>query len=951
MSDADTAARANDFDANALAQALIAGEQGVPATLSPSRREALAWALKDAALACWSTNQAQVAPIADLLQQLFAADSTDAAAPIRALHDWVAGLAAIAAGRMSEADSVLQQAASQFRALGLTGAAAQTQVPRVLVLCMQGKLDDAEQCGIAARDELLALGDTHAASRVSLNLGQLSCERSDFRTAVTHFESAITGFRDANDRERAVQSSIGLADALAATGEFDAALHRYANARDEARAGGWPVLSALCEESAALIRLARGEFAAALAGLDRARQKYAQLQMPQHLANAERQLGQVYQELHLLPEAIALLQNTVDRFAPLEMHLEAAWTRIELAKAIAGLQADDPRVGAELSAAERVFAAESQLAGQATAALARAEQAVNLRQIDQARELAAEAQATFRTLDMPASEIRAAVLVAECDYAGNRLMAARDTFAQLLSDAHQAGLQSIELRALTQLGHVASNERDYEGARHYFERAVTIVEEQRHRLGGDDLRHAFLISSLVPYRELQRLALDDIAQQTNGVAVLLALERFRARALADRLGSVAYFEADSDTQLRDLHHRLAWSQRRLRRLREDGEDTDVAESEIRKLEHEYLEVQRRSRLTAGDRGSSASEATSASQQSFATLQAALPAGAAVVEYGVIDDELFACVVDGESVHVVRHITAWSTVEGAIRRVHFQMDAMRTSQLLPLQHLRQLEARARHALQQLHALIWAPLLPSIEKAQCLLVVPHGKLGAISFAALHDGDRYLGEQIEIAVAPSLAVAAQVLARRAPTITAPLVLADTQRLVHASLEASIVQQIFPDAAVRSRDDASIDSLRQLGPAADSIHLACHGVFRSDNPVFSALELADGNFSALDAEKLGLVNPLVVLSACDSGLATETEGDEVFGLVRAFLIGGASRVVASLWPVDDETTVQWMTVFYQSLRSGTTPAGASRQAQQVVRETHPHPFHWAPFSTFGGW
>lgn len=938
------------FSAAALASALIAGDTALPAGLSATDRVALAWALKDAALACWSTNQAQVASIADVLQQLLALDATTAGSPIRPLHHWVAALAAIAAGRMSDADALLQQAAGLFRTLGLASPAAQTQVPRVLVLCMQGRLDDAQQCGIAALDELIALGDTHAASRVSLNLGTLCCERSDYRAAVKHFEAAAAGFRKANDRQRALQTSIGIGEALAASGEFDAALRRYAVDHDEAVTAGWPVLAALCNERSALIRLARGEFSEALQGFESARQQYERLQMPQHLANTERQLGETYLELRLLHEASVSLQATIARFESLEMWLEAAWTRIEFAKALAYLRADDPRVDAELSAAEQVFAAESQLAGQATAMLARAEHVVQLGKPDGALELATEAAKIFHQLDMAANAARSRVVVAVCEWQHSHPRGARDTFASLLSFAREKGLLSIELCALTHLGHIASHERDYDGARHYFERAVAIVEEQRHRLSGDDLRHAFLSSAVAPYRELLRLALNGAPAPGNASAILFALERYRARALADRLGSVAVRERNSDVQLDELQHRLSWSQRRLRRLQEDGEDADAAEAEVRQLEDEYLELLRRSRLTATENGG-LPPATSVDQQSLAALQAALPPTAAIIEYGVVDDELFAGVVDGTSVRIVRRIAPWRDVEGAIRRVQFQMDAMRTSRLLPPQHLRQLEARARHALQQLHTLIWAPLAPTLAQIQRLLVVPHGKLGAISFAALHDGSQYLGEDFEIAVAPSIAVAAHALARRAPVIATPLVLADAQRLRHASLEANALRQAFPQAVVRTNDEASSDSLRRFGPATDCVHLACHGVFRSDNPMFSALELADGNFSAIDAEKLGLADSLVVLSACESGIATETEGDEMFGLVRAFLIGGASRVVASLWPVDDETTVAWMTAFYRSLQSGGTPASASRQAQRAVRDLHPHPFHWAAFATFGGW
>ena len=84
---------------------------------------------------------------------------------------------------------------------------------------MQGKLDDAEQCGIAARDELLALGDTHAAKVGEFEiLWPAELRTFDFRTAVTHFESAITGFAMPMIVSARYKSSIGLADALAATG-------------------------------------------------------------------------------------------------------------------------------------------------------------------------------------------------------------------------------------------------------------------------------------------------------------------------------------------------------------------------------------------------------------------------------------------------------------------------------------------------------------------------------------------------------------------------------------------------------------------------------------------------------------------------------------------------------------------------------------------------------------
>jgi len=453
MSSAEAAAPSPAVE---LASALIAGTCSIPEDLNDSQREALAWALKDEAIARCTTHQIQIPGIESALRELTDAASPRLALTLKPILSWVAGLAAIAEGRMSDADAALQAAAAGFREVGHSGAAAQTQIPRVLVLCMQGKLGDAETCGLAARDELLGLGDTHAASRVSLNLGQLSCERSNFRAAIAHFESAAAGFREADDQERAVQSSIGLADALASTGAFDAALKRYASAHDDASAGGWPVLAALCNELSALVRLAQGDYAAALAGFEQARGQYERLQMPQHLANIERQLGETYLELHLLPEARRLLHATIARFEHLGMRLEAAWTRIELAKTFAGQRTNDPYIEAELSAAEHVFAIEKQRAGQATAVVARAEHAMRLGDVVRARELATSAAEEFGQLHMLTSEARARALIAVCEWHDHHASSSREAFAWLLALARESGLLSIELCALTHLGYVAS---------------------------------------------------------------------------------------------------------------------------------------------------------------------------------------------------------------------------------------------------------------------------------------------------------------------------------------------------------------------------------------------------------------------------------------------------------------------------------------------------------------
>jgi CHAT domain-containing protein len=131
--------------------------------------------------------------------------------------------------------------------------------------------------------------------------------------------------------------------------------------------------------------------------------------------------------------------------------------------------------------------------------------------------------------------------------------------------------------------------------------------------------------------------------------------------------------------------------------------------------------------------------------------------------------------------------------------------------------------------------------------------------------------------------------------------------------------------------------------------IHLATHGVFREDDPHFSALRLADGWMSLYDFYGLRVKADLVCVSACQSGRNWVGAGDELVGLARGFLHAGASTLVVSLWPVQDDSTARLMEIFYRGIRGGMEVEHALRNAMLEVREESPHPYHWAPFVLIG--
>jgi CHAT domain-containing protein len=147
----------------------------------------------------------------------------------------------------------------------------------------------------------------------------------------------------------------------------------------------------------------------------------------------------------------------------------------------------------------------------------------------------------------------------------------------------------------------------------------------------------------------------------------------------------------------------------------------------------------------------------------------------------------------------------------------------------------------------------------------------------------------------------------------------------------------------------EATEQAFQRHAPRADLIHLASHAVFREDNPLFSAIRLADGWLSLYDLYRLRLRASLVTLSACETGVSQVLAGDELVGLSRGFFEAGAASVVVSLWSVDDESTARLMERFYAGLAAGLGPAVAMRRAQAELRPASSHPYYWAPFVVIG--
>jgi CHAT domain-containing protein len=167
---------------------------------------------------------------------------------------------------------------------------------------------------------------------------------------------------------------------------------------------------------------------------------------------------------------------------------------------------------------------------------------------------------------------------------------------------------------------------------------------------------------------------------------------------------------------------------------------------------------------------------------------------------------------------------------------------------------------------------------------------------------------------------------------------------RLKSSRDEAAAIAHLFDSASVLNYSDDLASRENALSSAvmrASVLHFATHAVAGDTWPSGSGLQLTgftrdgkpvNGFVSSLDLLSRRTSTSLVVLSACDTARGDAAPGENVAGLARAFLGGGARRVVASLWAVDDALTARLMAEFYAGLVAGKTPAVALASAQRKV-------------------
>lgn len=889
---------------------------------------ALAVEIREACIAAWSadpTRVRQCVGAADALSKFDKSEET------RANGEWTRGIASITQGRFVNAVNALSRADRLLEKLRLNIEQARVNVAKLLALAMKGDYDEAIAAGELALPVLVKNNDHLGAGKIEMNLSNIVSRRSDHDSAIKYCASARRRFIKAKAVDWQAMAENGLANSYAELNDFERAELYYSMAMATARSARMHVTIAEIEASKGNLALLRGRYADALRDLELSRRKFDDLAMPHQSAIADLEIADIYRELNLTKEAAANYERIIPEFSRLKMRAEEARATHGLGSAQLAL-GDNASGVRTLKRAERLYisernaaaAIESRLSrangliasGKPVAAIAEVESIIDMIDRRSSPRTVANAELVKGEALLKLGEIERSVLAAR----------------RSLTEARRFSQPSVELRSHVLLGkcHLAAN--DLRNAETEFKRAISVIERLRAPLASEQFSVAYMAAQIEPYEQLSRVYLD----QNKATKVFQMVEASRSRFLGDVVsetkGSMRDEAATLREQLNSVYQRLA---------RGDGDAAEL-NAAISELESQVSKIDREQASTQVGRGGN-------SQLDIAGLRRELGSETVLIEYSVFNDKVSAIVVSNKVIRLFKNIAATNEIAGLADAFRFQIDAMRFSDSLLPQIVGVLKRRTDGVLAEFYDKLMLPLEKQV-RGKRLVIVPGGILNSLPFHAFQHNGKYLIESAEISYAPSAKVWLQLKQKCSkPTTNSLLIGFADEKIPFVENEVRSLKKLAPQPTVLIGKSATFDAFKQAASHSRLIHMACHGLFRRDNAMFSSLHLADGWVTARDISAMRLAAELVVLSACETATSETVAGDELLGLARGFLMAGARSLVVSLWNVNAAATRRLMEQLYRQIQLRDGAAASLRKAQISAIDRGEHPYLWAPFVAIG--
>ncbi|NEC86029.1 CHAT domain-containing protein, partial [Streptomyces sp. SID12501] len=448
-------------------------------------------------------------------------------------------------------------------------------------------------------------------------------------------------------------------------------------------------------------------------------------------------------------------------------------------------------------------------------------------------------------------------------------------------------------------------------------RGLAVLDDHRMTLGASELR----ARATAQGAELAALAQRATLESGGPRRLLVWSERLRATVL-----SAPPVRPPDDPALVQSLTAFREIAARAEEARIDGRPVPALEREQRRLEREV-----RSR-TLHIRGESPG---SGRRFDPGRLLERLGGGVRLIEIAVVDGRV-QVLLCGEG--RVRRFEAGLLADAVTEAEHVQAGLRRLAHPGAEGRLPVLEAAGR----RLEELLLGAAVPHLGRGP-VVVVPPGRLHRVPWALLPS----LRERV-LSVSPSASswLRAQ---ETGPPPGGRHVLVRGPGLASGGAEVPDLVDRYGRPTVLEHEGARVPAVLDALDGAALAHIAAHGTFRADSPLFSSLRMADGPLIVHDFERLGRSPYRIILSSCDTGRLANVGADELLGLVTALLPLGTAGVVASSAPVNDAAVVPLMLALHKGLSVGLSLAEALRDARASLPGDATHQATGWAFAAFG--
>jgi len=849
-----------------------------------------------------------------------------------------------------EAEPYFDRAVELFDQARLDAEVGRTLIAKIDNLMYLSRYPEALKAAEQARMSFDKANDETHVPRLHLALGNLYFRLNKYRESLAHYDLAQLAMEYADDTLALASIGLNRAHVLTEMNRFDEAVQAFKLTREYCARPNMTRWAATADRAIAQMHFKRGNYSTALQILERVRRKYEEMDDVLHAGLCDVDRAEIYLELNLFDDAANIARRAFEVFRNLDNKYDAA--RCLAYEGIAEFKLfNDKEARRTLLTAHKIFLEEGNEFWIAIIDVWLAQLLTRQQEFSQAQELAQKAAEVFEKQHAPVRAANARVLAAQNWLASGEKGRALREAQKALSAIANYHAPWVSFQCHNTLGRIKELNGATEAAEQLYLQAVTQMESLRGNIRLDEMRMSFGRDKHQVYENLVNLMLSKGDRES----AFQFVERSKSRSLIDLLENnletawdAGAGESPKLQRIRQIREELNILYSRLNEigatLRSVAADTET-QDEIGQREQQLLQLMRE----VGSEKSGWVTLQNLPIPAVNSVQAMLQPDEVLVEYYSIGDRLEAFIVTPEKFECVRNLTTLSAVRNSLKGLTFQLSKFHLQPNYVQGHAAQLMEATRHHLHDLYRQLIEPMKDKIS-AKSWITIPHQLLHYVPFAALYDGERYLIDEYDFSQAPSVSVLKICREKKIQKTNQDLVLAvGDETTPYINEEVAALRELLPNGLFFLGSEAREDKLRQHGQTADKLHIAAHGIFRADNPMFSSLKLGDSWLNLFDIFNLQLGAELTVLSACETGRSAVWEGDELLGLARGFLYAGTPSLIVSLWMVHDRSTALLMRRFYEGLQRGLSKARALQVAMIAVKAVFPHPYYWAPFILTG--